>query len=81
MKDSIEKRVIEILAEVMNVNSDEVNLSSSTDTLHQWDSLMHMNLIMRLEEEFDIQFSEEQIVADMLSCQQIVNIISVSKID
>ena len=30
----------------------DVNENSSMDTLGQWDSLNHMNLMMALEEEF-----------------------------
>ncbi len=50
----------------MNVAIDEINENSSPDTVKNWDSLQHMNLILALEEEFKISFSDKEIV-EMLS--------------
>jgi acyl carrier protein len=36
--------------------------TSSADSLDTWDSLRHMNLMLALEEEFGIKFSDEQIM-------------------
>ena len=76
MTKTIESKVIKILATVMKVDVSELNSDSSTDTLPTWDSMNHMKLVMFLEEEFDVHFSEDQIVAEMLSCKQIVDIIT-----
>ena len=81
MRDGIESKVIEMLAKAMSLNIEEVNANSSTDNLEVWDSMNHMKLVMFLEEEFDIHFSEEQIVAEMLSCQQITDIIEETRND
>ncbi len=58
----MEQRVFTVIAQVVGVPIEEVTLESSPDTIDQWDSLKHMNVIMALEQEFDVQFSEEQIV-------------------
>ncbi|MBF0526024.1 MAG: acyl carrier protein [Deltaproteobacteria bacterium] len=58
MKD----RVLKIVSQVLNVPVELLNEESSPDTVASWDSLKHMNLILALEEEFGIQFRDEQIV-------------------
>ncbi|MCK4820461.1 acyl carrier protein [bacterium] len=55
----------------MNVLVEQLNDDSSPDTVENWDSLKHMNLILSLEEEFNIIFSDEEIV-EMLSVKIIV---------
>ena len=70
MKD----RVVEIVSQIMNVPIEQLDDDSSPDTVGNWDSLKHMNLILALEEEFNIAFSDEEIV-EMLSVQIIVEIL------
>jgi len=67
MKD----KVFKILSQIMEVPVDHLNEDSSPDTVEKWDSLKHMNLILALEEEFEIQFKDEEIV-EMLSVGLIV---------
>ena len=67
MKD----RVFKIVSQMMEVPVDQLNEKSSPDTVEKWDSLKHMNLILALEEEFGVQFSDGEIV-DMLSVELIV---------
>jgi acyl carrier protein len=64
-------RVLEIVSNVLNVPVDRVSEDSSPDTIKEWDSLMHMNLVLTLEEEFGVHFSDEQIM-EMLSVGQII---------
>jgi acyl carrier protein len=58
MKD----KVIAVVSRVMNVPAAELNEDSSPDTVRGWDSLKHMNLVLALEEELGVQFSDTQIV-------------------
>jgi acyl carrier protein len=55
----------------MGVPEQEIGDESSINTVEVWDSLKHMNLVLALEEEFGVQFSDEKIV-EMLSVAQIV---------
>ena len=64
MKD----RVLKIVSQVMDVPLQELNEDSSPDSVENWDSLKHMNLILAMEEEFNISFSDEEIV-EMLSVE------------
>jgi acyl carrier protein len=68
----MENKVLEIVASILNVEKSELSLESSPETLSNWDSMNHMNLIMALEEEFDITFTEIEIM-DMLSVRSILD--------
>lgn len=67
MKD----KVFKIVSQIMEVPVEKLTEESSPDTVVKWDSLKHMNLILALEEEFGLQFSDENIV-EMLSVQLII---------
>ena len=57
----MEKKLYKILSQVLNVPIEQINNESSPDTIDGWDSLKHMNLVLAIEQEFNIQFTEEQI--------------------
>jgi len=65
------ERVLEIVSQVMGVPVETLSEQSSPDTVESWDSLNHMNLVLALEEEFGIQFSDDQIVG-MLSVEAMI---------
>ena len=49
------------MGDIFNINVDLINNNSSMDNIENWDSLKHMNLLVSLEEEFDIEFDVEDI--------------------
>jgi len=55
----MEDRIKAVVSAVLNISIDDINSDSSPDTIESWDSLKHMNLIVALEEEFEIIFDEE----------------------
>ena len=55
----------------MEIPVEQLNMQSSTDTVESWDSLRQMNLILALEEEFSLAFTDEEIV-DMQSVEIVV---------
>ena len=57
-----EQKLKNVLANVFNVNSASIDDNSSVDTIENWDSLNHLKLVLAIEQEFDISFSEEQTV-------------------
>lgn len=67
--------VLEIFSNVMNVPKDQLNNDSSPNTIMNWDSLKHMNLILALEEKFSISFSDDEIIS-MLSLKSILETLS-----
>jgi len=62
------------MASVFTVDVASIDDSSSPDTIESWDSLKHINLVTSLEEEFDIRFTDEEIM-DMLNFKLVLHII------
>jgi|TARA_B100000315_G_C14530881_1_gene566100 acyl carrier protein len=61
MDNTIEDRIKSVMSAVLEVPIQEINDKSSSDTVVSWDSLKHMNLVIALEEEFEMEFSESEI--------------------
>jgi len=57
----MENRIKKVMSIVFNIPVEEINDKSSPDTIVSWDSLKHMNLVVALEEEFDIYFEDKEI--------------------
>ena len=62
----MENRIKNIMAAIFKIDVASIDENSSPDSIEQWDSLRHMNLVVALEEEFNIKFIEDEIV-DMLN--------------
>jgi acyl carrier protein len=58
----LQAKVFRIISQLMNVPFEAVNELSSPENLEKWDSFQHMNLVLALEEEFGIRFTDEEIV-------------------
>lgn len=63
------------MGSVFNVEPEKIDSSSSMDTIEDWDSLNHTNLIIALEQGFDVNFSADEIV-DLLSYKLILHILN-----
>jgi acyl carrier protein len=70
----MEARIKQVMSNVFNVDVNSINSASSPDNIESWDSLKHMNLIVALEEEFEIEFDDEEIV-DSMNYALILNIL------
>ena len=57
----MEDRIKLVLSRVLNINSAEISDDFSKDSTEKWDSMMQMTLVIALEEEFSIEFNDEQI--------------------
>ena len=68
-----------IMALVLNKKKNEIKKNSSPDTIEVWDSIKHMNLIIALEEEFKVNFSNKEI-GELINLE-IINLILNQKID
>lgn len=62
MPTSILDDVRQIAADVFGVPVDRILPATSPDTLPEWDSLHHVNLVIAIEQAFDVQFTPEQMV-------------------
>lgn len=67
----LEVRVKKILAQSFGISIESINEDTSSDNVAKWNSLAHMNLVVALEEEFGVSFTDEQII-EMLSYPLIV---------
>ena len=68
------ERVYKIISQVFNVPIENINDESSSDDIETWDSLKHINMVLALEEEFNVQFGEEQVL-EMLNVGLIIEIL------
>jgi acyl carrier protein len=75
MMRSVFGRVQGIAADVLEVPREQITLESASTTIETWDSVHHLNLVLALEQEFNIQFEPEEIDR-MTSVQDIVNVLS-----
>ena len=72
----MEPRIFTLLARVLKVPESSISLSASPESVEAWDSLMHMRIVVALEEEFQVAIDEDEI-AEMTSVAEIVRIIGV----
>lgn len=70
MENEINNRIVRVMEAVFELPIDEITDDFSPDNYASWDSLKHMNLVVALEEEFNIEFVDEEIV-EMMKLSQI----------
>lgn len=70
-----ELRIKKIFGELFEIEEDELDNTLTMDDVEEWDSLMHIQLALALEKEFNIKFTTQQIV-DMKSIDEIIRIIA-----
>jgi acyl carrier protein len=69
------RHVKEVLSVVIDVPLEEIMDDASMDELEAWDSLAQMNLVIALEEEFEITIPDEE-VGTMLSLPLILSLLN-----
>lgn len=62
INDKLDEKLKRIISDVFGVDLMLIDENSSPDNIEAWDSLRQMSLIMALEEEFSITFSDDQVV-------------------
>ena len=50
-----------IASDILRVPATRLSADSSPDTVENWDSVQHLNLVLALEEKFNLQLSPEEI--------------------
>jgi acyl carrier protein len=48
-------------SDLFGVPADQIRAESSPQTLENWDSIQHLNLVLAVEERFGVQLSPEEI--------------------
>jgi acyl carrier protein len=64
-------RVQRILADIFHIPVDQITLMSSPETIENWDSLNHLNVVLAIEQEFGVELMPEEI-DQLLSVEHIM---------
>ncbi len=48
-------------SDLFGVPAERITATSSPETLENWDSVQHLNLVLALEEKFGLQLSPEEV--------------------
>jgi acyl carrier protein len=75
--DAIFKRVHQLFKLAMG-NDVDVKLNTEKDMISEWDSINHLNLIVELENEYNLNLSMEEI-EHIHNVKQIVELVSSKK--
>ena len=59
---SLDMRLKKVFSEVLDMAPEEVGEDASPKTIKLWDSMHAITLVMALEEEFDVQFSDDELM-------------------
>jgi acyl carrier protein len=54
-----EDKLKKVMATLLTVDLTAIDSEASMDTIPTWDSLRHMNLVLALEEEFNVSIPDE----------------------
>jgi acyl carrier protein len=68
-------KILEVMSSVFEVELSTLNEDSSIDSIENWDSIRHLNLILALEEEFNITIPDEE-VGDLVNYKLIELIVN-----
>ena len=52
---------IEFIAGVMDVEPSQLSEDTADGSIEKWDSLMHMRLVMEVEEEYDVEIPIDEV--------------------
>ena len=57
----LDSRLREVFAAVFDIERDAVSAQMSMQTISGWDSLRQIQLVLALEDEFKVSFSEDEV--------------------
>jgi acyl carrier protein len=70
----MKNKLLKVLSDALSLSETELNESSSTENIKQWDSLMHMNIIFAVEDAFSITIPDDQL-SESTSVKALLSII------
>lgn len=71
----MEQKIIGIIAKILEVELEEVELDTAIGDLPEWDSLHHLQLIAELEKEYGIKYAAE----DLAELEDVSDLIALTK--
>ena len=69
---SVEQKIKTIMSKVFKIDINEINEDTAAENIDQWTSLEHIDFLVNLQQEFDIEFADAQIV-EMFSYRSAVD--------
>ncbi len=73
--DDIKEKILAVMAAVFEIEVIHIPDKAAPGLIYEWDSLKHMSLIVALEEEFSIRFTDKEMTY-LLNLELILHIIS-----
>jgi acyl carrier protein len=64
-------RVCDVIVDVFGVPRDELGVATVREDIPEWDSVGHLNLMLALEEAFNVSFSVDE-MPELVSVKAIV---------
>lgn len=61
MTTSVADTVLTIASDVLGVPANQVTLDASPQSVANWDSVQHLNLVLAVEQAFDLTFEPEEL--------------------
>ncbi len=61
MTDSAFDQVRSVASDIFGIPADRITAESSPETIENWDSMQHLNLVLAIEEKFGVQLEPEDI--------------------
>ena len=61
MTDSTFEQVRNVASDIFGIPKDKITAESSPETIENWDSMQHLNLVLAIEEKFRVQLEPEDI--------------------
>ena len=61
MTASTFERVQSVASDIFGIPVDRITAESSPETIENWDSMQHLNLVLAIEEKFGVQLDPEDI--------------------
>lgn len=69
----MKEQVLQIMSKVFEININDLPSVVDQNHIDNWDSLRHLNLILELEEIYQVSYEPEEI-SDMISLEKIIDI-------
>ena len=61
MTASVFEEVRNVASDIFRIPADKITAESSPETIENWDSTHHLNLVLAIEEKFGVRFEPEDI--------------------
>lgn len=74
MNDKLLEQVRQLVSDIFSVPLEQVDAYSSPKTIEAWDSMQHLNLVLALEDKFNLQFTPEE-MEEMRTVDEIVTMV------